>query len=53
MVPRELDLDALGDFLSWEYVPVPRTLLRHVRKLLPGTMLEFDLTRGALTESVW
>jgi hypothetical protein len=53
LVPRELDLDALGEFLSWEYVPAPRTLLRHVRKLLPGAMVEFDLTRGVLTESVW
>jgi asparagine synthase (glutamine-hydrolysing) len=53
IVPRELDLDALGEFLSWEYVPAPRTLLRGVRKLLPGGMLEFDLTGGSLTESAW
>lgn len=53
IVPRELDLDALGEFFSWEYVPAPRTLLRHVRKLLPGGMLEFDLTDGGLQESVW
>jgi asparagine synthase (glutamine-hydrolysing) len=53
IVPRELDLDALGEFLSWEYVPAPRTLLRGVRKLLPGGMLELDLTSGVLTESAW
>ena len=53
IVPRELDLDALGEFLSWEYVPAPRTLLRGVRKLLPGGMLEFDLTGGRLSESTW
>jgi asparagine synthase (glutamine-hydrolysing) len=53
IVPRELDLDALGEFLSWEYVPAPRTLLRGVRKLLPGGMLELDLTRGVLKESAW
>ena len=53
IVPRELDLDALGEFLSWEYVPAPRTLLRGVRKLLPGGMLELDLTGGELKESAW
>ena len=53
IVPRELDLDALGEFLSWEYVPAPRTLLRGVRKLLPGGALELDLTGGELKESAW
>src|SRR5919112_3288496 len=53
IVPRQLDLDALGEFLSWEYVPAPRTLLRGVRKLLPGGMLELDLLSGKLHESSW
>ena len=53
MVPRELDIDALGEFMSWEYVPAPRTLLRGVRKLLPGGMLELDLASGTVQESAW
>ena len=53
IVPRELDIDALGEFLSWEYVPAPRTLLRGVRKLLPGGMLELDLSSGMVQESAW
>jgi asparagine synthase (glutamine-hydrolysing) len=52
-VRRELDLDALGEFLSWEYVPAPRTLFRGIRKLLPGGMLQLDLTSGRMTESSW
>lgn len=44
LVPRELDIDALGQFLSWEYVPGERTLLRSVRKLEPGKTLTVDLT---------
>src|SRR5262245_24072882 len=35
-LPRELDVDALGQFLSWEYIPGDATLLRHVRKLRPA-----------------
>jgi asparagine synthase (glutamine-hydrolysing) len=53
VIPRELDIDALGEFLSWEYVPAPRTLLRGVRKLLPGGMLELDLASGMVQESAW
>jgi asparagine synthase (glutamine-hydrolysing) len=46
-LPRELDVDALGQFLSWEYIPGEATLLRHVRKLRAAEMLEFDLATGA------
>ncbi|GAB4380280.1 MAG: asparagine synthase (glutamine-hydrolyzing) [Calditrichia bacterium] len=42
-IDKELDFDALSDFLSWEYVPGKATLLRSVRKLEPGEMLEIDL----------
>ncbi|MGE5468266.1 MAG: asparagine synthase (glutamine-hydrolyzing) [Ignavibacteria bacterium] len=33
----EVDLGAVWDYLSWRYVPGPRTLLAGVRKLMPGT----------------
>lgn len=42
-VKRKLDRDALGEFLTWEYVPAPRTLFRGIRKLEPGCLLEVDL----------
>ncbi len=50
LVPRELDHDALAAFLSWEYVPAPRTLIRAVRKLEPGCSLAVDLDSGELRE---
>lgn len=53
LVQRTLDLNALGEFLAWEYVPGPGTLLREVRKLPPAGMLEMDLTTGAVTERAW
>ena len=46
LVPRELDVDALGQFLAWEYVPGDATLLRHVRRLRAAEMLELDLATG-------
>jgi asparagine synthase (glutamine-hydrolysing) len=45
-VPRRLDMDALGQFLSWEYVPGAATLLRDVRRLEPASILELDLQSG-------
>jgi asparagine synthase (glutamine-hydrolysing) len=39
-VPRELDTEALNDFLSLNYVPNPRTLVRGITKLSPGCVLE-------------
>lgn len=44
-VERELDLDALGEFFAWEYVPGKATLFKAVRKIEPGEMLEIDLSR--------
>jgi asparagine synthase (glutamine-hydrolysing) len=38
-VSRQLDPDALLEFLSWEYVPGEGTLFRDIHKLLPGHYL--------------
>ncbi len=40
-VTRTLDLDALQDFLSLNYVPAPRTLVQGIEKLPPGHFLEW------------
>jgi len=48
-VPRRLDIDALGQYLPWEYVPGAATLLRDVRRLEPASMLELDLRSGEQT----
>ena len=45
-VPRRLDLDALGQYLAWEYSPGAATLLKDVRRLPPASLLEFDLASG-------
>ena len=45
LIERRLDVDALGEFLAWEYVPGARTLLEGIRKLEPGQMIEVDLDR--------
>lgn len=53
-VPRRLDTLALQEFLAWEYVPEDRTLLKDVRRLLPGSVLRFDLQqRTSTTRKYW
>lgn len=43
VVDPQLDVDALGEFLSWEYVPGKATLIKEIKKLEPGYFLEIDL----------
>ena len=48
-VPRQVDLTAVWDCLSYRYVPGPRTLFRGIRKLPPGSIAVWQL--GRLRES--
>ena len=36
------DFDAIGQYLTFDYVPAPRTGFQAIRKLLPGHLLQFD-----------
>jgi asparagine synthase (glutamine-hydrolysing) len=47
LIATELDVDALGQFIAWEYIPAPQTLVRSIRKLEPGHLLECNLATGA------
>lgn len=45
-VVPETDVDALAQFLAWEYVPAPRTLFRGIRKLGAGCVLTLQVPGG-------
>ena len=38
---RELDFQALHDYLTFKYIPAPRTIFKGIRKLLPGHILVY------------
>jgi asparagine synthase (glutamine-hydrolysing) len=40
-VPRSVDLVALNEYLSFEYVPTPRTIFQNIHKLPPGHALSY------------
>jgi asparagine synthase (glutamine-hydrolysing) len=50
-VPRHLDLDALDTYLSLNYVAGTQTLIRGIRKVAPGHLLEWR--RGKVHSEVW
>ena len=53
LVPRELNVNALGQFLSWEYIPGKLTLIKNVYKLEAGNSLELDIHSGETKIRSW
>lgn len=51
-IDREMDLEALVEYLSYRYVPAPRTIFRGVRKLPAGHWLLWEDGR-VRTERFW
>lgn len=51
--PDQISLPALADYLAFQYIPAPATIREGVRKLLPGTAVEFQLETGAMREIDW
>lgn len=52
-VPVEWDLEALDDFLTYEYVPTPRTIVQGVRKLPAATVRVYDAAGRVTTRRYW
>ncbi|MBC8114636.1 MAG: asparagine synthase (glutamine-hydrolyzing), partial [Candidatus Saccharimonas sp.] len=49
--PRDIDHEAVADFVTLQYVPHPKTMLRGYHKLPPAHWAEFDATTGDLIVS--
>jgi asparagine synthase (glutamine-hydrolysing) len=52
IVPLDVDVEALDLYLSLGFVPGPRTMLRHVKKLLPGHRIVVE-PPGYRIEQYW
>jgi asparagine synthase (glutamine-hydrolysing) len=52
-VPATLDPLALNEYLSFEYVPAPRSIIAGIRKLLPGHCLRVSAGRVQSDEAWW
>jgi len=42
LVSRQVDLVALNEYLAYQSIPAPRTLIKSIRTLLPGTCLTIN-----------
>ncbi|MFQ5611550.1 MAG: asparagine synthase (glutamine-hydrolyzing) [Anaerolineae bacterium] len=51
-VKRDIDLISLNEYLSFEYVPSPRTILNGIRRLEPGHLLRYN-QYGIHLEKYW
>ncbi|MDY7011639.1 MAG: asparagine synthase (glutamine-hydrolyzing) [Planctomycetota bacterium] len=51
-VPRVVREDALSDYLTFLYVPAPKTMFRNIFKLEPGHWLRFD-AQGLRQQQYW
>ena len=38
-VPQEIDSEAVADYFSFLYIPAPKSIFKHIRKVLPGHYL--------------
>jgi asparagine synthase (glutamine-hydrolysing) len=38
-VPQEIDPEAVSDYFSFLYIPAPKSIFKHIRKILPGHYL--------------
>ena len=53
-MPRQLDPDAVSDYLSFLCVPGPNTIYRNVRRLAPAHQLELRFNDGTISiRSYW
>lgn len=52
-VPQELDLTALRQYLTYQYVPHPRTIYRGIAKLPPASFLIWQDEKDLTVERYW
>ena len=51
--PEKISLSALAEYLAFQYIPIPATIREDVKKLRPGTAVEFHLETGTMREIDW
>lgn len=51
--PRDIDVEALADYLSLGYVPEPKSIVRGIRKLEPGHLLTWSREAGVAVRRYW
>jgi asparagine synthase (glutamine-hydrolysing) len=53
LVKRQIDHFALSDYLTYQSIPTPRTLIAGIKTLLPGCWMTVDVAGGINTQEYW
>lgn len=53
LIPRQLDRAALVEYLTYQTVPAPKTMIRNVSALAPGAWLQVDADGGLKSGEYW
>ena len=53
LVPQDLDWQALDAYLTYTFIPAPRTIYQAIRKVLPGTTITIGPRGDLKTRSYW
>lgn len=53
LIEKELDENAMSQFLQLTYIPAPRTIVKNVSKMLPATILEISDSKDAVSHCYW
>jgi len=53
LVPRQIDPIALNEYLAYQSVPSPRTMIKGIKALPPGTWMTIDALGGIEEQKYW
>ena len=53
VIPRQLDPVALQEYLAYQSVPAPRTMIQHIQALSPGTWMEVEASGNITQHRYW
>jgi len=49
---NDINMDAIPLYLKYGYIPTPHSIFTHVRKVVPGHILQYDVEKGKVVKEV-
>lgn len=53
LIPKEIDREALSQYMQLTYIPAPKSIIVGVKKLLPATVMTIEATGKTSTKTYW
>jgi len=50
---REIDMNAIGTYFRYGYIPAPMSIYKEIKKLLPGTIFSYQKGQGVRIRKWW